>query len=239
MNRNAYIGQNIETLFKNSIGDHPLAIQAIQEKFKIDGVFLNAIKTGIHGEKVDVKLGFACGHNIDANIKAFKEESGFNQLTRTSVSHFCDIFKITDKEQDLENIIVAKSKYVNQPLFNTQDQNVWRPFFIKNKLDILKWCMSTTPSREILVLFNRTESKMLIYAMKDAINLLNGELVFTKGGFNIGECVSFQRKGGNGSLSRNIPKTSIKHPGNNVQLKLRTSKFVEIAEQIKLYDYKI
>jgi len=80
---------------------------------------------------------------------------------------------------------------------------------------------------------------MLIYAMKDAINVLNGELVFTKGGFNIGECVSFQRKGGNGSLSRNIPKTSIKHPGNNVQLKLKTNKFVEIAEHIKLYDYKI
>jgi len=99
MNRNAFIGQNVETLFKNSIGDHPLAIQAIQEKFKIDGVFQSAMKTGIHGEKVDVKLGFACGHNIDANIKAFKEESGFNQLTRTSVSHFAVSLKLPRKNE--------------------------------------------------------------------------------------------------------------------------------------------
>jgi len=239
MNRNAFIGQNVETLFKNSIGDHPSAVDAIRDKFKIVGYFQGAMKTGIHGEKVDVKLGFSCGHNIDANIKAFKEESGFNQLTRTSVAHFCQVFDITERRCELEDIVVNKSKNTNHPLFSESDWLNWKPFFTSRKTDILRWCMSSAPSREILVLFNRTSSKMLIYSMKEAIHVLDGGIEYSKGGFNIGECVSFQRKGGNGSLSRNIPKSSIKHPGNNVQLKLKVNKFVEIAEKIKLCDYDI
>ncbi len=34
-NRNAYIGRNVEILFKNSIGDNPSAITAIQRHFNI------------------------------------------------------------------------------------------------------------------------------------------------------------------------------------------------------------
>lgn len=40
MNRNAYIGKNVEVLFKNSIGDHQKIIQKIQENFKIQGNFI-------------------------------------------------------------------------------------------------------------------------------------------------------------------------------------------------------
>ncbi len=56
MNRNAYIGSNVEALFANSIGDNPRAIKAIQEHFGIQGKFLSAIRTGIHAEKGDVKM---------------------------------------------------------------------------------------------------------------------------------------------------------------------------------------
>ena len=75
--------------------------------------------------------------------------------------------------------------------------------------------------------------------MKEVLSKLSTEIRFTKGGFNIGECVSFQRKGGNGSISRTIPKTSIKHPGNNIQLKLKTYKMIELLENIKLTEYRI
>jgi hypothetical protein len=54
-----------------------------------------------------------------------------------------------------------------------------------------------------------------------------------------GGCISFQRKGGNGSLSNNIPKTTIQHPGNNIQLKVKINKLIPILEPFKLSQYTI
>lgn len=98
-NRNAYIGMNVESLFKNSIVDHTDIVGEIQEKYGIEGRFLNANKSGIVGEKSDVRLSFASGHYIDVNIKAYKEESAFNQLTRTTVKHFCEVFNISEQKK--------------------------------------------------------------------------------------------------------------------------------------------
>ncbi len=68
----------------------------------------------------------------------------------------------------------------------------------------MKWGFSKNPSREILVLYDRSNFIVRIYAMKDLLEKLSKEITFTKGGVNIGECVSFQRKGGNGSMSKKI-----------------------------------
>ena len=241
-NRNAYIGMNVETLFKNSIGDHPSAIRAIRTKYNLEGRFLNAIKSGIHGEKNDVKIEFACGHNIDANIKAYKRASAFNQLTRTSSSRFCEIFNINESDkEELEFLITNKAADArNNLLFPYSYQKKWRAFFENNVDDIIAWAFSYKRSREIMVLYDRDQSIFRIYPMAETLKKLNKEIVFTpKGNIKIGECVSFQRKGGNGKMSRTIPKTSIKHPGNNIQLKLRGLKFVELMEDIKLAQYLV
>lgn len=42
-------------------------------------------------------------------------------------------------------------------------------------------------------------------------------LFINKGNIIIGNYIVIQRKGGNGSLSKTIPKDSMKHPGNNIQ----------------------
>lgn len=89
-NRNAYAGRNVEHLFVNSIKDHPSAVSKIRNAFHIEGRFINAINTGIHAEKADAKLEFACGRNVDANIKAYT--IGLNQITRTSIDNFCETF---------------------------------------------------------------------------------------------------------------------------------------------------
>ena len=72
MNRNAIIGRNVEILFRNSIGDNPSVVSKIQAYFGIQSRFVNAISTGIHAEKADVKMEFADGHNVDANVKQRK-----------------------------------------------------------------------------------------------------------------------------------------------------------------------
>ena len=239
-NSNSHIGKNVEALFKNSVGDHPSVIKTLQDLFKIEGRFITAITTGLEGEKADVKMNFACGRNIDVNVKSYKKASAFNQLTRSSVTRFCKLFDVNDSDKDsLENIVVEKSKNVGNPLFSEIDSDKWKSFFESHAYDILKWCFSYKPSREILVLFCRDDFKMRIYPMKSVLNTLPKKITFTKGGFNIGQCVSFQRKGGNGKLSKSIPKHSINHPGNNIQLKLKIKKFIMLMESVKIDEYSI
>lgn len=241
MNRNAFIGRNVEILFKNSIGDNPTVIDKIKDSFKIDSRFLTAISSGIHGEKVDVKLEFASGHNIDVNVKAYKKKAGFNQLTRTTVNKFCEVFNISESDKnELIDLITLKASNTKTFLFPLDVQKKWGDFFTKNVVDILKWGFSNKSSREILVLYERDNSIMQIYVMKEVLNRLDKTVSFSiKGNIDIGNCVSFQRKGGNGSLSKTIPKNSIKHPGNNVQLKLKVKKFIEEMKSYKIAEYSI
>jgi len=237
-NNNAYIGMNNEQLIKNSIMDHSSVIEILQRRFNIKGTFENTAGGGIYGDKSDVRINFCCGHYIDANVKSYK--IGFNQLCRTSVSKFCKDFDLNSQEkEDMENIIVAKSKNTRNPLFSDEQQEKWGVFFRKNVKNILKWGFSKNPNREILVLYDRNTSLARIYHMKDVLQKIPNDLIFTKGGFNIGNCISFQRKGGNGSLSKNIPKTTIQHPGNNIQLKINIPKLILALEPVKLAEYSI
>jgi hypothetical protein len=237
-NKNAFIGRDIEQLIKRSIVDQPTVIEKIRERFNIRGDLENTAGGGIYGEKSDVRINFTCGHYIDANIKGYKV--GFNQLRRTSVSKFCEDFSLGLQERrELENIVVAKSRNTKNPLFSEEQQVKWGEFFRKNAKYILKWGFSDNPNREILVLYDRDTSIVRIYHMKDVLQKLPVDITFTKGGFNIGNCISFQRKGGNGSLSKNIPKTTIQHPGNNIQLKIKITKLLPVIESVKLEEYKI
>jgi hypothetical protein len=237
-NRNAYAGRNIETLFKNSIVDHPKILKAIKAYYKLEGRFVTAIPSGIHGEKSDIKLSFACGHYIDANVKAYK--AAFNQLTRTSAKKFSEKFRLNKQDgKELEDLIVKKSKNTKLWLFQSSSTDKWQSFFKDNAKAIVKWRFSFKPSREIIVLYDRNTSIFRIYPMAECLSKLDYTVTHTKGGFNIGQCVSFQRKGGNGSMSNHIPKTDIKHPGNNIQIKLKINKFVELMESVELGRYTV
>jgi len=240
-NRNAYIGRNVEILFKNSIGDNPNVIKKIQDAFSIQGRFLNAISTGIQAEKVDVKMEFADGHNIDANIKAFKKTgSSQNQLTRTSIAHFCEQFNIKNEEQELKDLFLIKAKNKNIFLFNEISQTKWIPIFERIATDILAWSFSHKQSREILVIYERNDSNMHIYLMKDVMKNIGKQVsVTSRGNILIGKSVIIQRKGGNGVHAIRIDKLSPKHPGNDVQIKLKMKEFLQEMNDSLLVSYHI
>jgi hypothetical protein len=239
-NKNALAGQNIEYLIKNSVCNQPNVIEKLKTKYGIKGDLDNVSRAGVYGDKADVRIAFVCGHYIGVNVKGYKQRAGFNQLARTSVSKFCEDFGLTDKDKrELESFVVAKSKNVKDPLFPDAVRAKWGKIFKEKAKELLKWGFSENPSRDILAVYNSDDSRVKIYPMKEVLSNLSREIRFTKGGFNIGDCVSFQRKGGNGSMSKNIPKTSIKHPGNNIQMKLKIPKMIELLEDIKLAEYRI
>lgn len=239
MNTNAYVGKNVETLFKNSIGDHPSVINKIRSAFKINGNFENAIPTGLHAEKVDVKIAFNCGRNIDVNIKSYKKSAGYNQLTRTSLKKFCEIFNLECFEY-LQNRFISKSLRANENLIPIIHQKEMLSIFQPIAKEIVKWSLSYKLSREMLVLYEREDSIMHIYVMKNILDSLCYRFCFTKkGNMMIGYYIVIQRKGGNGAHSKSVPKDSIEHPGNNIQIKLKINDFVRGMEKYKLASYKI
>jgi hypothetical protein len=240
-NKNAIDGRDTEMRIKNSIMKHPEMIKKLKDKFNIKSELENTGGGGFYGGKADVRINFTCGHYIDVSIKGFKKNVGFNQLARTSISKFCTEFGIENEDKkELEDIVVAKSKNTKNPLFPENLREKWKKFFEKNAKKILKWGFTKNPSREIFVLYNKDTSIVRIYAMKDILKRLSISSTFTKGGLNIVDCVSLQRKGGNGvPKAKRILKTSIKHPGNHIQLKIKINKFIELMDTIKLAEYKI
>jgi len=237
-NRNAFIGRNIEILFKNSIGDNPSIVKKIQREFSIQGRFLNAISTGIHSEKADVKMEFADGNNIDANIKAFKKTSvSYNQLTRTPITHFCELFGLTEYEQELKDLFIAKARNRQALLFH---DNKWQSIIQKKAKDILLWSFSYKQSREILVIYERIDSIMSIYSMSEVMKIIGTQVEITrKGNIAIGSSVVIQRKGGNGVHTLHIRKDDLKHPGNSVQVKLKMKEFMQEMKDCLLASYHI
>ncbi|GMO68029.1 MAG: hypothetical protein Nk1A_6630 [Endomicrobiia bacterium] len=239
-NRNAYAGRDAEFLIKNSVLARPSTIEKIKSRFNIRGDLNNAESVGVYGGKADVRINFACGRYIDVSVKSFKTAAGFNQLARTSVSKFCKDFGLNAYDaRALENIVATKSKNPKNPLFPPLHRQKWGEFFQNNAKRLLEWGFSKNADREILVLYNRETSIVKIYPMKEVLNCLPTNINFTKGGFNIGDVVSFQRKGGNGALSKHIPKTAIEHPGNNVQLKVKIIKLMPVLESVKLDEYEL
>ncbi|HJD57380.1 hypothetical protein [Candidatus Tisiphia endosymbiont of Ptychoptera albimana] len=240
-NRNAYIGKNVETLFKNSIIDRTDVVKTIQNVFAIDSRLVTAINSGIHNEKVDVKLEFACGRNIDASIKAYKKSVAYNQLTRTTLAIFCKKFNL-DCIEYLQNLFIEKAKNSKTvKLFSIEEQERITSIFKPIIKEMIDWSMSYKKSREILVLYEREDSMMRIYSMTDILKHLDYTITFTSNGnLLVGKSIVIQRKGGNGHHIHGIlNKTDPKHPGNNIQFKLRINTFVEEMKNYEIGKYYI
>lgn len=228
-NRNAFAGKNVESLFCNSVGDNPSVIKALQEAFNIQGRYLKSISTGIHGEKCDIKMSFADGRNIDANIKGYKPKTMFNQATRTTLSKFQEVTGISDTDiAELQDLFSKKAEESNRPLIPMSLRNKWREIIEEKGKKIVKWSLSSHPTREILVLYDRIDSVMRIYKMAYVLEHIKNDVSYTpRGNIVIGSCIQLQRKGGDGNVKTH-PKTDIRHPSNHIQVKLDIRTFLSM-----------
>ena len=239
-NKNATTGKNAEKLFRDSISEYPDVIETLRSAHKIQGGFSGTMLTGTGG-KCDVKMGFTCGRNIDVSIKAYTGD-GFNQITRMTLDNFAQRFGLSDSEREnLRELVLAKSQNPNRtPLFPSNKREDWKNIIEPLSGQIIRKSFSDHPSREILVLFNRDESIMRIWKMNRVIQGISKTVDYTRNGnIIIGGCVNLQRKGGNGKSAAAIDKTSADHPGNQVQIKLRIKKFIDLHHQKMLAEYQI
>ena len=241
-NTNAASGKQEEILFRDSLADHPDVIEKLRAAYGFSTGFTGTMRTST-GQKCDVKVDFD-GRNIDASIKSYaNNDEGFNQIARWSIDNFAKNFGIPDAvREDLRNLVVAKSHRPRKNLlFPPDKRDEYREFFEPLSRNLIKKSFSDSPTREILVLYDKQERTFRIWKMYYVVNRISTELDYSPRGGNlvIGGCFEFQRKGGNGKKYESIPKTSPTHPGNGVQTKLRVKKFRERHDQKMLVEYQV
>lgn len=234
-NQNAAIGMDVERLFKNSIRHNAMTLSALKQYFGIKGDYAKAFSTGTDSGKSDVIVRFTDA-TLSANIKAYK--AGFNQLTRTTISLFCTEFKIPHLQQIFEEgavRVAAKNGRFILDSDETQVINTLSPL----ARDIVHFSLARQENPELLVLYNRTINTMFLYDMKNLLDNLEYEVaISSRGVIKIGQFITIQRKGGNGVHSVHIPKTSLAHPGNNLQVKMKVGAFVLATPAIATFSPK-
>lgn len=231
-NQNAYIGRDVERLFKNTIGDHLDVINFLKKHFGIRGEFAKAFLTGTDAGKSDVMVRFNDA-TLSANIKGYK--TGFNQLTRTTISSFCIEFHLTHLQSIFEEgaIRVATSK--GRFILETDERQIIEAISPVAR-SIVKFSLARMENPELLVLYNRTTNIMCLYDLNELLESFDYDVsISNRGVIRIGKYITIQRKGGNGSHAKHIPKTSLSHPGNNLQVKMKVGKFVEEVEPMATY----
>lgn len=234
-NKNAAIGKDVERLFKNSVKTKLSVLRELQLHFAIQGQFAAAYSTGTDAGKSDVVLKFSDGRTLSANIKAFK--AGFNQITRLKIASFCNQFDRPHLIQMFEEAVVRVAGKRGRFIQETDEQRVFSALNPIAK-SILQFSLSRLENPELLVLFDRTANKMLIYDLSSILKIIDCEIGFSKRGvIKIGKHFTIQRKGGNGVHSAHIEKTSLEHPGNNLQVKMNVKTFV--GEYTPLVAYEL
>lgn len=232
-NKNAQIGTAVERLFKNSIRNRDDVHRILKDYFKIEGSFATSYLTGADAGKSDVILKFADGRTLSANIKAFK--AGFNQITRSRISHFCDRFGIQSLRPVFEEGALRVAKKSGRFILETDEQ------IVKSTLSpiahkIVQVSIAGPENPELLVLFDRLQNRMLLYDLRKLLDDIDYEVSFSKRGIiGLGHFFTIQRKGGNGVHSMHIAKDSLDHPGNGLQVKMNVRKFVN--SYIPLVEY--
>jgi hypothetical protein len=223
-NQNAYIGMDVEKLFKNSIKSKVPVLESLKEHFNIKGDFATSYSTGTDSGKSDVILKFSDGRTLSANIKAFK--AGFNQITRARIPTFCQRFEIGSLQPIFEAGAIRVASKSGRFILES-DEDMIAEVLAPIAKQILQVSIAGLERPELLVLYDRNMNLMILYDMEDLLDNLDSQIAFSKRGIiKFGQFFTIQRKGGNGVHSIHIPKTSLEHPGNGLQVKMNVRKFV-------------
>jgi len=204
-------------------------IALIKAKYHITGNLLEVHPTGSNQKKSDVLMLFSNNYSLGVNIKAGK--SNFNQVTRLWLEKLVSELKLTLEctnaiTRGIDNHRLKRSKVFIEAIYNElikrefeqKSKNIMELIFKGLNNDIVK----------ILALFDRDKRLFYLYDINDVIyNLSSLPISFSKRGVvKFGNFITMQRKGGNGHHII-MDKSDPKHPGNQLQFKMKILSFME------------
>lgn len=228
---NARIGKDSENLIKNYIRNHQTELipkfAELFEHISEGDEILSVSRVGSELEKTDVLMRFRSDTTLAASVKAFKSNIGFNQVVRKSITKFCtDIGMGNVIEQHLIRCTISKARNKGSWIDKSAEDVILR--VIEEKLKrILQYSFCGEDNPHLLILTTTDTKEIAIYKMENFLEHLLKRAnvgISKRGVIIINEFITIQRKGGNGKHVKTPPKDSIKHPGNNIQVKLNCRK---------------
>ena len=197
-------------------------------KYKLKGDFLEAHPTGTNQKKSDVLVLFSESVPVGVNIKAGKTD--FNQVTRLWLSKLVKEVNLSEKAVSIFQKGIDNYRLKLKECFIERESQPYLKNELEKKLDLVIGLIFRGIGNDIakiLALHDRTKRVYHLYDLDEFIfKIAHSKIGFTaKGIVKIGKYITIQRKSGNG-VSVKVPKSHPKHPGNQIQFKMKILSFM-------------
>lgn len=234
-------GYKTEDLFSSLINENTKFNNAVKTFLNINcnvDLFAETLK-GV--QKGDVELSLSTGKNVQASVKSTK--ANFSQLDRRWLSSLISALNVPDNvsyklKEGLDSMRLKQGDY--QRLILPKYEVNLINYFQNNIKDFMNE-MFTRQNQvvQLFVVYDNINVVWYLLNMSDVLDFMSTQIVSVsnKGVLKFGDCVTMQRKGGDGNVTR-VPKTDPTHPGNQLQIKVKPLTIVEnlapmIIKQIK------
>jgi len=217
------IDKQFRNLIKGCLTELGFAIQgeikAQRDEMKTDIFIEDDLKIGV-SIKSSTKTSF---HNLDRRwLEKWQEGLGMPD----------NIFKI------IKEAILRVARNPKDYFILHKDREGVKDFFKRHTVEVINEIFThNEKDLKLLMINDRRKYKLYIFKMEEVVNFLikntRDNISFSpKGIIKLGSFITVQRKSGN-SFKITIPKTSWKHPGNQLQFKFSPLRFAECIEENK------
>lgn len=188
---------------------------------------------------------------IGLSLKTTQSKSNFNQLDRRWVEDWINILhkkecqsaeNLKRLQQILTESILAKAYNRSGPLIKENDKALLTSLITPCLPSIIEYAFKDEDDiLQLFGIYNTDNQTLIIFRIDDVIRTitLHAKVNYTKAGTIqiLEDIVTIQRKGGNGRHVK-LPKTDPKHPGNQLQIKIKPISLAEFLKaNIKHKDY--
>lgn len=231
-----------ETLFvnliKNNEGFRENLEKALSQLNICEGEIVSA-KDVKRTCKADVKLQLIDANGrteeIGCSIKA--AEANFNQLDRRWLSDWGALLQMPEEVKEMIQSSLNRKMRNSREIFILPEQESAVFSFLESKKDKLlkELFMREDENLQVFVAFDEKNHKWYVSSVEDIIDRLKKEPLSrtNRGVVNIGDCLSLQRKGGDGNITR-ISKDSPHHPSNQLQFKIKPLSIIKKVPAIEI-----
>ncbi len=236
-------GTKVENLFVDTIANHRPPLDDILKSIGYDeAIDKEAMVSVIGGDKrkTDVVIDF--GDTIElapvrVTIKSFSG-AGYNHLERRPLPAFCARNQISDPDQEfLKELILRKATAEDKRRALVEQGEQARIIEIFTNIEPGISAIRGNDYPQILALYSIDLGKWHLYNICQQVEpLVSARAIsFTVPGGNIqfGDYIVIQRKAGD--KSKKFSLDDIRHPANDVQIKMWVKKFFDRVEPVSCY----
>lgn len=161
----------------------------------------------------------------------------FNQLERVWLNDFASSVKMPNKIQSaIQTCLDNRRLRRTRKFIDGSEAEMIKEYFMQNVRDVL-WRLFTRndPRLKFFIVYDYQKKEWFVQQIEDVIAFISSEGVTLSnfGVLKFGKCMSMQRKGGNGHHIK-IPKSDPRHPGNQIQFKVKPILIAHSAPAIRL-----